>query len=71
MSFIASIFGGGPKPPAPPPPAPAPKPVAPVKQTGKERLRGGAGGRRGSETILSGGDTTTLGATGGKTLLGQ
>lgn len=75
MGFIA---------PKPSMPAPAPAPVytpppAPVVEkkveeptgdvTGQDRLRGGAARRRGAGTILSG--ETTLGATAGKSLLGQ
>ena len=69
MSFIFSK----PSPASAPPPAPAPAPVvqAPVaKVSQKDRLQGSANRRRGSATVLTGGDQTVLGATGGKSLLG-
>ena len=78
MGFIARIFS--PSPPPQPAPQPAPAPVALPSQAAdpagdavqaaalKKQRRGGAGSRRGSETVLTGQDT--LGATTGKTLLG-
>ena len=74
MGFIARIFSPPSPPPAPAPVAPPPV-LAPVSDPAGDRRdrlrqqRGGAGARRGSTTVLTGGDES--GATAGKTLLGE